>query len=133
MSEKTESVKGLALRTNAVVAVLSIIALATALGSTVKAQLLLASIMICIILTVIITAIRVTATDNLALRGKAIIQGAWFYMSLSISYIIMPGSPYFEMSISSAVINALIGIVTLIVGAYSLLKTRKETGVMISI
>jgi len=133
MSEKTESVKGLAWRTNAVVAVLSIIALATAMGSTLKAQLLLASIMICIILTVIITTIRVTATDNLALRGKAIIQGTWFYMSFSLSYIIMPGSPYFEMSISSAVINALIGIVTLIVGAYSLLKTRKETGVMISI
>jgi len=133
MSEKTESVKRLAWRTNAVVAVLSIIALATALGSTLKAQLLLASIAIFIILTVIVTAIRVTATDDLALRGKAIIQGTWFYMSFSLSYIIMPAAPYFGMSALSVGINALVGVVTLIVGAYSLLTTRKETGVMISI
>jgi len=133
MSEKTESVKGLAWRTNAVVVVLSIIALATAMGSTFKAQLLLASISIFIILTVAITATRVTATSDLALRGKAIIQGAWFYMSFSLSYIIMPAAPYFGMTALSVGINALVGVVTLIVGAYSLLKTRKETGVMISI
>ena len=133
MSEKTESVKRLAWRTNAVVAVLSIIALATALGSTLKAQLLLASITIFIILTVIVTAIRVTATYDLALRGKAIIQGTWFYMSFSLSYIIMPAAPYFGMTALSVGINALVGVVTLIVGVYSLLATRKETGVMISI
>jgi len=133
MSEKTESVKRLAWRTNAVIAVLSVIALATALGSTLKAQLLLVSIAIFIILTVIVTAIRVTATDDLALRGKAIIQGTWFYMSFSLSYIIMPAAPYFGMSALSVGINALVGVVTLIVGAYSLLTTRKETGVMLSI
>jgi len=133
MSEKTETVKRFGLRTNLVVAVLSIIALATAIGSPLKAQLVLALISICIILTVIVTAIRVSGAGDLALQGKALIQGAWFYMSLSLSYIIMPGASYFGMSFASVVLNALIGIVTLIVGAYSLLKTRKETGVMLSI
>jgi len=133
MSEKTEAVKRFGLRINLVVVVLSIIALATVMGSTLRAQLLLALITICIVLTVIVTAIRVTMTNDLALRGKALIQGAWFYMSFSISYIIMPSAPYFGMSTSSAIINALIGIITLIAGTYSLLKVRKETGVMLSI
>jgi len=133
MSAKIEAAKRTGLRTNLVTAILSIVTLATAVGSPLQAQLLLASIWVCIILTNILTIARVMGTDDLAICGKALIQGAWFYMSFSLSYIIMTPAPYFEMSNSSMVINALIGIIILIVGAYSLLKTRKETGVMLSI
>lgn len=133
MSGKTETIKRFGRRTNLATAVLSIIALLTAIGLPLKAQLLLASIGVCIILTNIVTGIRVTGADDLRICGKAIIQGAWFYMSFSLSYLIMTPAPYFEMPPLNMAVTSLIGIIILIVGAYSLLKTRKETGVMLSI
>lgn len=133
MSEKCGVVKKFGLQTNAVVAILSIIALATSVGTTTRAQALLGLIAITVILTVIVTIIRVRGTNDIENCGKAIIQGAWFYMSLSLSYIIMPGSPYFGMSMFSAVVDAIIGIIIFLIGVYALLKTRKETGVMLSI
>jgi hypothetical protein len=133
MSEKCGVVKNFGVQTNAIVAVLSIIALATSVGTTPRAQALLGFIAITIVLTVIVTIIRVRSANDLENCGKAIIQGAWFYMSLSLSYIIMPGSPYFGMPMLSAVIDAIIGIIIFLIGVYALLKTRKETGVMLSI
>lgn len=133
MSEKCEVAKRFGLRTNLAVAVLCIIALATAIGSTLRAQALLGLVAITIVLTVVVTARRVSRAKDVALCGKAIIQGAWFYMSLSLSYIIMPGSPYFGMPTLSVAIDALIGIVIFLIGIYTLLKTRKETGIMLSI
>ena len=133
MSEKIISIKNFALRANLTVAILAIISLATAIGTNYRAQALLALIAAAVILTIIATSIRVKLAPDVFSLGKAIIQGTWFWMSFSLSYIIMTGSPYCGMPVINVMIDVVIGIVILMIGIYTLLKTKKETGVMLSI
>jgi|GEM_PF-2379356 len=133
MSEKISHVKSFALRMNLIVAVLTIISLLTTIGTNYRAQALLAVIAVAIILTVIVTVIRVKGASDPLLCGKAIVQGTWFWASFSLSYLIMTGSPYFGMPMINVAINFLIGIIIIILGIYTLLRTKKETGVMLSI
>lgn len=133
MSEKISSVKSFALRANLIVAIIAIISLATAVGTNYRAQSLLMVIAAAIVLTVIATVIRVKMAPDISICGKAIIQGTWFWMSFSLSYLIMTGSPYFGMPAISVAINVIMGIVILVIGILTLLKTKKETNVMLSI
>ncbi|MEM2168815.1 MAG: hypothetical protein QW186_03315, partial [Candidatus Bathyarchaeia archaeon] len=70
MSEKISHVKSFALRVNLIVAVLAIISLATTIGTNYRAQALLAVIAVAIILTVIVTVIRVKGASDPLLCGK---------------------------------------------------------------
>lgn len=133
MSEKISSVKSFALRTNLIVAIIAIISLATAVGTNYRAQSLLVVIAAAILLTVVATVIRVKMAADIWDCGKAIIQGTWFWMSFSLSYLIMTGSPYFGMPAVSVAVNIIIGIVILVIGVFTLVKTKKETNVMLSI
>ncbi|MEM2104041.1 MAG: hypothetical protein QW717_04030 [Candidatus Bathyarchaeia archaeon] len=133
MSEKISSVKSFALRTNLIVAIIAIISLATAVGTNYRAQSLLVVIAAAIVLTVVATVIRVKMAADIWDCGKAIIQGTWFWMSFSLSYLIMTGSPYFGMPAVSVAVNIIIGIVILVIGVFTLVKTKKETNVMLSI
>lgn len=133
MSEKISSIKSFAVRINAIVAILAIISLATMIGTNYRSQALLGVIAAAIILTVIATIARVKRANNLLNCGKAIVQGTWFWTSFSLSYLIMTGSPYFGMPIINVLVNVLIGIIIIAVGIYTLLKTKKETGTMLSI
>lgn len=133
MTEKISSVKSFALRANVIVAILAILSLATAIGTNYRAQALLAVIATAVILTVIATIIRVKMASDISICGKAIIQGTWFWMSFSLSYLIMPGSPYFNMPTINVLVDVIIGIAILVIGIYLLPKTKKETGVMLSI
>ncbi len=95
--------------------------------------MLLLTIATVIILMVIATIIRVKIASDISICGKAIIQGTWFWMSFSLSYLIMTGSPYFEMPTIGVLVNIIIGIVILAIGIYTLLKTKNETSAMLSI
>lgn len=133
MSEKISFVKSFAVRINVIVTILAIISLATAIGTNYRSQVLLGVIAAAIILTAIATIARVKRANDLLSCGKAIVQGTWFWTSFGLSYLIMTGSPYFGMPIINVLVNFLIGIIVIVVGIYTLLKTKRETGVMLSI
>lgn len=133
MGEEIAAVRKFGLRVNSLVGILATFTLATMIGTPLQAGLLLTLIWICIILTLLISGLRMVKAENLKVYGKVTIQGTWFYMSLSLAYLIMTPAPYFQIPLFNVAIDTVIGIIILAIGTYSLIRTRRETGVMISI
>ncbi len=133
MSKEVEPVRRFVLRINFAITILATVALVSTLGLSLEAIALFVLIWLAIILTAAVTALRMARTVDLKVCGKVAIQGMWFCMSLSLSYLIMTPAPYFRIPLTNIVISALIGVIILAIGAYSLLRIKKQTGVMISI
>ena len=65
--------------------------------------------------------------------GEAGVQGAWVWTSLSLVYITMsPASVYGVEPWALAALEA-VGVVMLLLGAYILLRIKRETGVYLSV
>ncbi len=65
--------------------------------------------------------------------GEIAVQAGWLVTSLSLVYITMAPAKIYSMNTVNLTITEALGLILLMIGATLLLKTKKETGVSLSI
>lgn len=82
-----------------------------------------------------VNALRLNSCVDCDVRrlGEIGVQGGWLLTSFSLVYITLAPAKIYSLSTASLVVTEILGLILLVMGAYLLLKTKKETGVALSI
>lgn len=133
MTVEVRTVRLFFTKLNVIALILAIIILGLSVASSPKAQAMFLGYAILLIIIILLGQFRVSRSGDLRQAGERAVQTIWLWTSLGLVAATMPPTPYFELSQSIMAAMMVIGAILVLMGAYSLIKIRKLTGVYLSV
>jgi FtsH-binding integral membrane protein len=133
MAVEVHTVRSFFTKLNVIALVLAIIILGLSVASSPKAQSMFAGFAIILIIIILLGQFRVNRSRDLKQAGERAVQTVWLWTSLGLVAVTMPPTPYFELSQFIMAAMMIMGAILVLMGAYSLIKIRKLTGVYLSV
>jgi hypothetical protein len=129
-----EEFKRFSVRMNGIAAVLFLInGVIASAGSQQYGSHFLAFGVVAFILLALNTFRLTRLSDDLKKVGEITVQGGWLWTSFSFVYITIAPAGVYKMSAGFMAVVVFIGIILLLSGIYVLQRTKKETGVALSV
>lgn len=113
--------------------VLTIIILVLALASPPKAQTAFTFLAIILIVIILLGQLRVNRSKDVKQAGERAVQTVWLWLSLGLVAVVMPPTPYYELSYIVMGAIMILGAIIVLAGTYCLITIRKLAGVFLSI